>query len=309
MISNLIPTQTPFMGSHTDLAIEGADAVIFGAPHGTPYESKDNTVFAPAADALRHALQKDIDFIDHWDFDLGGSLLAESDFKVADAGNVDTAPLDGANNRAKITEATARIAETGAVPLMIGGDDSTPIPFIEGLRAAGPLTIVQIDAHIDWREERYGESYGFSSTMRRSSEMPHVERIIQVGMRGLGSARREEVEFAQKWGATLIPARKVFAEGIERILDQLPAGGNTMITFDCDGLDPSIMPAVVAPVPGGLTYTHAIDLVAGVIARTNLVGFDMVEFVPNRDRDGMAALTAARIMANVIGCLARKGSI
>ena len=309
MVSNLIPTQAPFMGSHNDLAIEGADAVIFGAPHGTPYESMDNTVFAPAADALRHALQEDIDFIDHWDFDLGGPLLAESGFKVADAGNVDTAPLDGAGNRAKITETTARIAEAGAVPLMIGGDDSTPIPFIDGLSAAGPLTIVQIDAHIDWREERYGEPYGFSSTMRRVSEMPHVERIIQIGMRGLGSARREEVEFAQQWGATLIPARKVFAEGIQPILDLLPAGGNTMITLDCDGLDPSIMPAVIAPTPGGLTYTHAIDLVAGVIARTNLVGFDIMEFVPNRDRDGIAALTAARIMANVIGCLARKGLV
>ena len=54
---------------------------------------------------------------------------------------------------------------------------------------------------------------GFSSTMRRASEMSHVERIIQVGMRGLGSARRQEVELAQQWGATLIPARKVFADG------------------------------------------------------------------------------------------------
>lgn len=82
-----------------------------------------------------------------------------------------------------------------------------------------------------------------------------------------------------------------------------------MITLDCDGLDPSIMPAVIAPTPGGLTYTHAIDLIAGVTERTNLVGFDIMEFVPLRDRDGIASLTAARIIANVIGCLARKVGI
>lgn len=308
MASNLIPTKTPFFGAHRDLAIENADAVIFGAPHGTPYPDIDNTLFAGAADALRGALKDDPEFIDNWDFDLGGPLLAETDFKVADVGNLDTAPLDAEGNRSKIAETTARIVQLGGVPLMIGGDDSTPIPFIEGLGAAGPLTILQVDAHIDWRDERYGEPLGFSSTMRRASEMPHVERIIQVGMRGLGSARRGEVEFAQEWGASLIPARRVFAEGLAPILDLIPAGANTMITLDCDGLDPSIIPAVVAPTPGGLSYTHAIDLVAGVTERAKLVGFDIIEFAPEKDIGGLGAITAARITANVIGCLAREKS-
>ena len=73
---------------------------------------------------------------------------------------------------------------------MFGGDDSTPIPFITGFAGSPPIAILQIDAHIDWRDTIRGERYGYSSTMRRASEQSHVWRIVQAGMRGLGSARR-----------------------------------------------------------------------------------------------------------------------
>jgi len=79
-----------------------------------------------------------------------------------------------------------------------------------------------------------------------------------------------------------------------------------MITLDCDALDSGIMPAVMAPTPGGLSYTQSIDLIDAVIRKSSLVAFDMIEFVPERDRDGTAAITAARILANAVGGLARK---
>jgi agmatinase len=189
---------------------------------------------------------------------------------------------------------------------MIGGDDSTPIPFIKALAPLGPLTIIQIDAHIDWRDERRGEPLGFSSTMRRASEMDHVKQIVQVGIRGLGSARRTEVEIARDWGATIIPARELHSKGIETVLQHLTPATNCMITIDCDGLDSAIMPAVMAPTPGGLTYYQTVDLIAAVSSTCNLVAFDMIEFVPTRDSTGTSAFTAARILANVIGCLARR---
>lgn len=294
------------MGGASGLTFDAADAVLFGAPHGTPYLNIDNEPYAATPSALRSALQEDARWLDHWDFDLGGPLLGDGDFKLADAGNLITSPLDGAGNRAAITKATSQILDARAIPLMIGGDDSTPIPFIDALGPAGPLTIIQIDAHIDWRQERRGEPLGYSSTMRRASEFAHVERIIQVGMRGLGSARREEVEIARDWGARIVTAREVHKGGIDAVMAHLPDGANCMITLDCDALDPGIMPAVMAPTPGGLTYTQSIDLIAAVIDKANLVAFDMIEFVPERDRDGIAAITAARIIANTIGCLARK---
>lgn len=73
----------------------------------------------------------------------------------------------------------------------------------------------------------------------------------------------------------------------------------------CDGLDPSIMPAVTAPAPGGLLYWQIIDLLHGLTRKANIVGVDLVEFVPEKDSNGLAALTAARIVCNIIGSLVR----
>ncbi|MGB7206801.1 MAG: arginase family protein [Anderseniella sp.] len=294
-----------FMGAVSDIDIAAADAVIFGAPHGTPYENIDNEPYASAPDALRKAIQEDRSWLDHWDFDLDGPLLDDKEFNVLDAGNLLTSSHDGQGNRHLIRQATSEIIKTGSIPIMLGGDDSTPIPFLEALAPIGPITVVQIDAHIDWRDERYGEPLGFSSTMRRASEMAHVTNIVQVGMRGVGSARREEVELAKKWGAKIVPARDVLNQGIEAAMEHISVGANCVITLDCDGLDSSIMPAVMAPSPGGLTYSHVIDLVEAITTKSRLVGFDMIEFVPQRDINGTATFTAARIVANVIGRLAR----
>ncbi len=300
------PVKVPFIGAKKETDMAGADLVIFGAPHGTPYPGIDNEPHAATPDVLRRALEEDAQWPDHWDFDLGGPLLGDGGFTVADAGNLKTSSLDGNGNRHLIRQATAQIIGGGAIPVMIGGDDSTPIPFIEALAPLGPLTIIQIDAHIDWRDARRGEPMGYSSTMRRASELDHVANIIQVGIRGLGSARRAEVEIAKDWGAKTVTARELHRDGIKAVMKHLDSDANCMITFDCDGLDAGIMPAVMAPTPGGLSYTQSIDLIDAVIKKSKLVAFDMIEFVPERDLDGTAAITAARILANVLGCLARK---
>ena len=62
----------------------------------------------------------------------------------------------------------------------------------------------------------------------------------------------------------------------------------------------------MAPTPGGMTYLQSVDLIDAVVKKSRLVAFDMIEFVPQRDLDGTAAITAARIIANALGCLARK---
>ena len=82
-------------------------------------------------------------------------------------------------------------------------------------------------------------------------------------------------------------------------------GAKCVIALDCDALDPSIMPAVAAPTPGGLTYTQMIEIVAAVAARAQIVGFSMVEFVPGKDTNGLAGLTAARILCNVVGAIGK----
>ena len=313
-----VPAEPPFPGAETDLDFESADAVLFGAPHGTPYPGEGNAHQGGTADALRRAYAADSDvpgesWSEHWDFDFDGTQMGpggvgEHGFRLLDAGNLTTTPTDGAGNRERIRALTGRIVAAGAVPIMIGGDDSVPIPFFEALAPLGPLTVVQIDAHIDWRDERFGEPLGYSSTMRRASEMGHIERIVQVGIRGRGSARRAEVEIARDWGARIVTARDLHRDGIDAVRAHLPAGGACVITLDCDGLDPSVLPAVGAPAPGGLTYTQAVEVIAAVAKTARIAAFDLVEFVPGRDPDGLSARVAARLVTNVIGQLANNAN-
>jgi agmatinase len=280
--------------------------VIFGAPHGTPYPGADTCAFADAAAAIRAASQEDAYLLDSWDFDLGGPLLDGCAEGCVDVGDLPTMTDDGARNRKLIEAKTREILAASAVPLMIGGDDSVPIPFFAGFSASGPIWILQIDAHIDWRDERFGEEFGYSSTMRRASEMPHVAGIVQVGIRGLGSARVEEVDAARHWGSHIVTAREIHAGGIHTAMQHIPQGARVVITLDCDGLDPSVMPGVAARSPGGLTYTQVIDLLAAVSSHGSIVGFDIIEFHAASDLGGLTAITAARILANAIGRIVRQ---
>ena len=300
------PTIPPFLGSVKSKTPEGFAAAIFGAPHGTPYDSIDNRAHQAAPDAFRNAIAPDSEWLEHWDFDLGHPLL-DHGLGICDLGNLGTKSKDGEGNRVLIEDETRRVLDAGAVPIMFGGDDSVPIPFIAAYSDQPAIVILQIDAHIDWRDERYGERNGFSSTMRRASEHDHVWRIVQVGARGMGSAREAEIRDAQKWGARLITARDVHHRGVAQVLDHIPDDCDCVIALDCDALDVSQMPAVAYPSPGGLNYTQVTDLIAGVASKARIAGFSMVEFVPKRDPEGTAAFTAARIACNVIGRLGRRG--
>ena len=115
--------------------IEAADAVFFGAPHGTPYEGIDNELNTGSADAPRAAVSEDGRWTGHWDSDLGGPLLAGTGFALVDGGNLATSSLDGPGNRDLIREATARVLSLGAVP----------IPYFEAFADKGPVTL-DVDA-------------------------------------------------------------------------------------------------------------------------------------------------------------------
>jgi agmatinase len=93
---------------------------------------------------------------------------------------------------------------------------------------------------------------------------------------------------------------------VEVALRHIPEGAQVVVTLDCDSLDPGIMPGVAARTPGGLTYTQTIDLIAGLGRRARLAGFDLVEFYPPADIDGLSALAAARLVVNAIGAVVRQ---
>jgi agmatinase len=276
------------------------DVVVLGIPCATPYQGATAYLEANlgAPQSIREGVAMWAGSDGRIDFDHGVPLFSKE--RVADLGDLPVEPDRAEANRSLIEETVSAIVEAGAVPVAIGGDDSVPVPFMAALGKRGPLTILQIDAHIDWREEVDGERYGLSSVMRRASELSFVERIIQVGQRGLSSAGPGEVEDAKKWGVQFFSAENVFDNGVQHILDCIPEGANVHVNLDLDGLDPSIMPAVFVPAPGGLSYWNVVKLIRGVAAKANLVGFAMVEFAPARDLDSNAALLAGRILTSAI---------
>ena len=159
--------------------IERLDArfAVLGIPHGVPYPARHITPGASAAPrAIRERSARFGRMLAHHDFDLGCALGDLGTLRLADCGDVPNVP-------GRATQAVRRILDAGAMPIVLGGDDSTTALALRGFEGRGPLHVLQIDAHIDWRQERYGEPLGFSSTMRRASEMDHVGRIIQVGLR------------------------------------------------------------------------------------------------------------------------------
>ncbi|MFK4259493.1 agmatinase [Agrobacterium tumefaciens] len=283
--------------------------VIFGAGHGSTYPGKDSSGYVLAANAIRAASHEDAPLIEHWDFDLGGPLFDGGPISCIDAGDIPTTMQDNVGNRAVIDAKTREILALRAVPILLGGDCSVTFPFLAAFADDEPIWVLQIDAHIDWRDEVNGERYGYSSPMRRASEMPHVAGIVQVGLRSVGSARITDIEAARRYGSRFVTAREVHNHGVEAGLQQIPEDARVVITLDCDSIDPSIMPGVAARTPGGLTYTQVIDLISGVTKRARIVGLDLVELYPPADIDGTSAMTAARIIVNAIGSIVRQVSL
>lgn len=292
----------------TDLDKLAADIAILGIPYGDPYsmdEVTNDQTNAPTA--IRRASRRASDGLEQWDFDLDGLLFDGRGIRAVDCGDV---PGDAHNLGAhyKLAErAVRKIIDSGALLITLGGDHGVPIPVMRALDGQGPVTLVQIDAHLDWVDEKNGVREGYSSPMRRASEMAHIGEMFQIGLRGHGSARRAEVEAARAHGSHLITDMMLQDEGIDAVLERIPAGGNSYLTIDADGLDPAVMPAVEGPAPGGLSYHQARKLIQGLAAKTRVLGMDIVEITPRRDLNQISAITACNLIFNMIGAATRAG--
>lgn len=292
-----------------DLDNLDADIAILGIPFGMPYDMDTwPNDQSRAPDALRAApVDIDVDYtLNHYDYDLGGPLLNDQDIKVVDCGNVIRDETDPAAHYRYAEEAARKIFSAGATLISIGGDHGIPIPVMRALEVLGQkITLVHVDAHLDWRDEVNGEKEGYSSPIRRASEMPWIGDIIQIGMRGIGSARRGEVDDAKAHGANVIDAYEMHEIGMGTVLDRIPDGGPYYISIDADGVDPTIMPAVLAQTPGGLDWVQTRQLIHGLVSKGPVLGLDLVEIAPSHDVGGTTMIHAERLLCNFIGAVVR----
>lgn len=292
----------------TDLDRLVADIAFLGIPYGAPYSMEDvNNDQSNAPNAIRQVTERAVRSLERYDFDVGGPLYDGRDIKMVDCGNVPGNMHDFAEHSARAETAVRKILAAGALPLIIGGDHAIPIPVLKAYDGEGPITLIQIDAHIDWREEVNGVTQGLSSPIRRASEMAHVGEIFQIGIRAQGSARTEDVEAALAYGANLITAYELHEAGMDAILARIPDGGRYYLTIDADGMDPAIMPAVAGPAPAGVTFVQARKLIHGLANKGRVVGMDVVEILPRMDVNRITLITAARLFVNMIGATVRAG--
>jgi len=285
--------------------VADASIVLMGAPGATPYTSV-GSYCADAPAAIRKAFGWP-GVLGHHDFDIDGYLLPDKGMAI-DWGDLDYSDTDFSVNRELIQNQVCKALAADAIPLVMGGDDSIPIPVLAAYRNHGPLTILQLDAHIDWRDEVGGETMGLSSNMRRASEMGWVENIIQVGARGIGSARLQDRQDALDWGVRFFPMREVVQNGIDAIIESIPRDANLYIALDIDVMDPAVVPAVIGPAPGGFSYWQLLEILQAVASRARISGFNLAELMPSADIGGRGALVAARIIAMVMGLTARQQS-
>tara|TARA_B100000795_G_scaffold35108_1_gene23173 strand:+ start:4575 stop:5534 length:960 start_codon:yes stop_codon:yes gene_type:complete len=292
----------------TDLDNMDADIAILGIPFGDPYsmgEASNDQCNAPTH--IRRYCERALRGLDRYDFDIGGTLLDGRDIKVVDCGDVVGEAKDIAGNHDRSEKVVRKILASGALPIILGGDHAIPVPVLRAFEGRGPITLIQVDAHLDWRDVFHGVSDGLSSVIRRASEMEHIQDIYQIGLRSAGSGRPEEVEAALAYGSNLISDMELQEIGMKAILDRIPDGGDYYLTIDADGVDPTIMPAVAGPAPGGVNYPQMRTLIQGLVKKGNVVGMDIVEITPSRDVNGITAITAGRFICNLIGMAVRAG--
>ncbi|MFF1946035.1 arginase family protein [Rhodococcus qingshengii] len=284
-----------------DLSANHPQFVYLGIPYTTPYG--DGWAPGPcsnAPDVVRHATRtQEYDLLlDHYDFDCGTTVLKPG-VSIVDGGDIACGPIELNLAKREATAAVREIVEAGAIPLIVGGDDALP-PIVAGGFEHTKINILHIDAHVDFRDEVCGISDGYSSPIRRLREMPQVGQIVQVGLRGIGSARAQEVRDAIAAGNRLIRATELHTMGAQSVFDTLPNDFPWFVTIDCDGLDPSVAPGVEWPEPDGVTYGEAATFVRGLAKEGRLAAIAFTEFAPEHDVRSLTALAICRLLMNVI---------
>jgi agmatinase len=221
--------------------------------------------------------------------------------RIVDIGDADIVHTDTAKSHANIRAGVEAILESGALPVVIGGDHSVNIPCIEAFAGHGDIHILQIDAHLDFVDERHGVRVGHGSPMRRAAEKDYVKGITAVGIRNVSSTAKDGYEAARAMGDDIVSVRQFRALGAEGVAKRIPKGARVYVTIDIDGFCPSIAPGTGTPSHGGFLYYEVLELLQNVARNHEVVGMDLVEVAPDYDPSQSTQILAAQVLLNFLG--------
>jgi len=232
-------------------------------------------------------------------FDIGTNTTRMGGVRIVDTGDVDV-HLDPAITRERTTARARAIVERDLVLASIGGDHSVSFPLIRAFEQFGPLTIVLLDAHLDYRDRSMDMEFSNNSPFRRARELPFVQRIVTIGVRGIKSTDREYRE-SLSHDNLVFPMELIHEQGVGRIVDAIGPLGKYYVSLDIDALDPSIAPGTESPEADGLSFRQAKQLLHGIAGHGGqLVGVDVVEVNPYLDHAELTQHIAVQLLLETI---------
>jgi agmatinase len=151
--------------------------------------------------------------------------------------------------------------------------------------------------------ERHGVREGHGNVMRRAAEMPHVQGVFQIGVRGPGSSGPGDFVDARRMGSVIVGPREFRRIGVDGVLAKLPDAARYYVTIDVDVFEAGLAPGSGSPSLGGLDYYEVTDLLRGIARKGDVVGFDFVEVAPQYDPTEVTAQLAARVVLDFVGAI------
>ncbi|NKB60685.1 MAG: agmatinase [Gammaproteobacteria bacterium] len=235
-------------------------------------------------------------------------------FQVDDIGDVAINTFNLADSIRIIEEHYDQIVTCNVKPVTIGGDHTITLPILRALhKKHGAMALVHVDAHADINDMMFGERIAHGTIFRRAIEEGLIapQNMIQIGLRATGYSA-EDFDWSRQQGVTVVPAEecwnKSLAPLMEHFRNKLNPGIPLYLSFDIDGLDPSVAPGTGTPEPAGLTAAQGLEVIRGCW-ETNLIGADLVEVSPPYDTTGNTALLGANLIFEMLcsfpGCLRR----
>ena len=235
-------------------------------------------------------------------------------FQVADIGDVPVSPFNLHEAIAAIETFYRGVADKGAKTVSMGGDHTVTLPILRALkRSHGKMALVHVDAHADVNDTMFGERVAHGTIFRRALEEGLVdgEKMFQIGLRATGYSA-EDFDWSRKQGVRVIPAEECWYKSLAPLMDEIrDTIGDKLpvyLSFDIDGLDPSVAPGTGTPEPAGLTASQGLEIIRGLFG-TNLIGADLVEVSPPYDTSGNTSLLAANLLFEMLcafpGCKRR----
>lgn len=306
-------TKTLFgMPECRDLSELAADVAFLGVPYdyGSPQWVQPGTRHGPngvrqARSAYNYADPRELKPACGW-YNVEDDRVELEDVTMADCGDVYMEPWEGMKNLDRVTDAVRGILQRQAFPLVVGGDHTISYPVVRGFDKFENLSILHIDAHLDFEDPR-PERVDNTTPFRRISELPFVNHITQIGARSPFPLRSKRAyEDALAWGEQVFTVRKMRKIGIEKMVAAIPEAEHTYVSFDIDALDPSIAMATSTPMPSGLYLDEAVEIIERVSKKTKIVGFDLVEFTPAFDASNVTSRTVAELLLFSLSAIFRR---